>query len=372
MPFLKPFIGVLALVIVVGNMLQPAKADTFYGTLVPMTTAVTLSASVTELTIGTTTSLTYGGGDGTGGYRFNNSSTGFCSVSANGVVSANYPGQCTFTVTRLASGKYIDTTSNSVSIMALPEPDKSVISTPEPDPTPTPRATRSATPTPTANPISTPAPVTIRDSVNTPVSKPIVIPLAKKVTGLKAQLAQSPEGNAYKFLWDTDKQAISYSITVATDNVRTNYESKVSSIEIKSLQPGNYTIEISAIDAKGKLSNPSRNKFTIANPATSLLTTIIPLNKPSIRGKISLALDKFVSQATLGYPVNITVEYPKRSKNSLTQAKSIAELVSKYLKDNKPGMVVEVSIKGIIGEWNFVTVRGSAKKQRPTLLISRG
>lgn len=372
MRFLRPFIGALALVIVVGNLLQPAKADTFYGTLVPMTTAVTLSASVTELTIGTSTSLTYGGGDGTGGYRFNNSSTGFCSVSTNGIVSANYPGRCTFTVTRLASGKYIDTTSNSASIMALPEPDKSVISTPEPDPTPTPRATRSATPTPTANPISAPAPVIIRDSVNTPASKPLAIPLAKKITGLKAQLAQVPEGNAYKFIWNTDKQAVSYSITVATGNVRTNYESKVSSIEIKSLQTGNYTIEISAIDTKGKLSTPSRNKFTIAYPSTSLLTTIIPLNKPSISGKISVALDRFVSQATLGYPVNIAVEYPKGNKNSLIQAKSIADLVSKYLKDNKPGLVVEVSIKGIVGEWNFATVRGSAKKQRPTLLISRG
>ena len=337
-----------------------------------MTTPVTLSASVTELTIGTTTSLTYGGGDGTGGYRFNNSTSSFCSVNSSGVVSANYPGQCTFSVTRLASGKYIDTTSPTVSIMALPEPDKSVISTPEPDPTPTPRASRSATPTPTANPVSAPAPVVIRENSDTPVTKIVTTPLMKKITGLKATLSQTIQSNGYKFTWSADKQAVSYAVTISTGNVKTNYESKVPNIDVKMLSPGNYTIEITAIDSKGKISSPTLNKFTVPSPTDVKLTAMLPLKNPVIDATTSKELGKFLSQSTSGFPIEIVIEYPKDVKGSVTQAKKATDLVTKYVKDKRPGIQAGISIKALVGSWNFVTIRGVAKKQRATLLISRG
>ncbi len=370
MRLLKVFTGFLGLLLVLGTLFSPAKADTFYGTLVPMSTAVTLSSSVTELVIGTKTTLTYGGGDGTGGYRFNNAASTFCSVDINGVVSANYPGQCSFTVTRLASGKYIDTTSQSVSIMALPEPDKSFISTPEPDPTPTPRASRSATPTPSANPTSSPAPARIEVGSSTPRKSDL--PLVKKVTGVRAQLSESAAGSGFKFSWKNDSQAVSYSVTVVTEGRRINLESRDSSVNVPSLSPGSYTIEVRGIDSNGKISTPAVSKFVIPAPRAVTLTSVIGLTKPQITLSLKRSLDSFISQATLGYPVEVSIEYPKSVQKSLAQAKVVSALITKYLKDKKPGTVVTVSLKAQPGNVDFLTVRGKGQKQRPTLQISRG
>lgn len=370
MRFLKLFAGLLGLTLVLGTLFSPAKADTFYGTLVPMTTAVTLSASVTELVIGTKTTLTYGGGDGTGGYRFNNAASAFCSVDSNGVVSANYPGQCSFTVTRLASGKYIDATSQSVLIMALPEPDKSIISTPEPDPTPTPRASRSATPTPTANPTSSPAPVVINSGSNAPRKSDL--PLVKKISGVRAQLTETAGKSGFKFSWKKDNEAISYSITLVSQGKKINLESKDPSVDIQALPPGSYTIEVRGIDSNGKISIPALSKFDIPAPKTVTLTSVIGLAKPQITPSLKRSLDSFLSQATLGYPVEISIEYPKSAQKSLAQAKVASALIIKYLKDKKPGTDVVVTFKAQPGNVDFLTVRGKGQKQRSTLQISRG
>ncbi len=372
MRILKAGSALFVVALIFGSLNSPAKADTFYATLVPMTTAVTLTSSVTELTIGTKTTLTYGGGDGTGGYRFNNRASSFCSVDVNGVVSANYPGQCSFTVTRLASGKYIDTTSSAVSIMALPEPDKSIISTPEPDPTPTPRATRSATPTPTAAPISAPAPVVIRDVNEPSTTKVVTKPLVKKVSGVKAELKEKSEGSGFKFSWKPDVQAISYSVTLTSATEKKNFESKVPSIDVTKLLPGTYTMEVQAIDSMGKLSTPTVSKFVVPQPTTVRLTAMVALAKPEINAGLTKTLNNFILQTTLGYPVELVVEYPKGVRNSASQAKIASELVTKYLKDKKPGTQVTVTMKALDGSWDFATIRGSGKKQRSTLLISRG
>ncbi len=366
---LKIFTGLLVLAFFAGTLFSPAKADTFYGTLVPMTTPVTLSASITELVIGTKTTLTYGGGDGTGNYRFNNAASSFCSVDINGVVSANYPGQCSFSVTRLASGKYIDTTSQSVSIMALPEPDKSVISTHEPDPTPTPRASRSATPSPSANPTSSPAPVIAasnNDSSKNTNTSPI-----RKISGVRAQLSESAGASGFNFSWKSESKAISYAITLTKENKKSNFESKVPNINIETLSPGTYTLEVRAIDSNGKISPPALSKFTIPEPKTVVMTGIIKIVKPEINTSLARTLNNFISQSTLGYPVEIVIEYPKNVKKSFAQARVASTLVAKYLKDRKPGTLVVTTLKAQSGNLDFMTIRGKGQKQRSTLQISR-
>jgi hypothetical protein len=214
--------------------------------------------------------------------------------------------------------------------------------------------------------------VITRDATDVPTTKATPVPLVKKVTGLKASLIQSEQSNGFKFSWGADKQAILYSVTILTGTVRTNYETKAPTIDVKTLTPGSYTVEITAIDSKGKLSPPVRNKFVIAEPTTVKLTAMMGLSKPEVTSALAKSLDSFISKTTLGYPVEIVIEYPKSAKNSVAQARIASSVVTKYLKDKKPGTQVNATMKAIEGQWDFLTVQGMGKKQRSTLLISRG
>lgn len=348
--------------------ITPSQADTFYGTLVPMSTPVTLSAADSSLLIGTTTQLTAGGGDGTGGYRFNNNSNGFCAVNSAGVVTANYPGNCSFTVTRLASGKYLDTTSNSVNITALPEPDKSVISTPSPEPTPsaTPRVIITATPTPT----SSPAPSQVMPRDNTSVVKAEPKATLANISALTAKLSSVGKDFTYKFEWNIDANAKSYSINLTGNSLKKNFSSTVNAIDIDSLQPGNYTFAIQAIDYNGKLSKPTSAAFTVPTPRTVRLITTSSLAKPVINETLSKKLDQFVEATTLGFPVSINIEYTKSKKNQSAVLK-LRQIIEKYLKDKLVGSTVTVTILAVSDSGDLATLNGSGLALSKTLLIRK-
>lgn len=346
----------------------PSQADTFYGTLVPMSTPVTLSAADSSLLIGTTTQLTAGGGDGTGGYRYNNNSNGFCSVNSSGLVTANYPGNCSFTVTRLASGKYLDTTSSAVSITALPEPDKSVISTPSPEPTPsaTPRVIVTATPTPTSSPAA--SQVAPRD--NSPVIKADPKPTLANISALTGTLSAAGKDFTYKFGWNIDANAKSYSINLTGTTLKKSFSSTVNSIDINSLEPGNYSMVIQAIDSSGKLSKPTTLTFSVPAPKAVQLTTTTSLSKPIIDAALAKNLDHFVSSTTIGMPVLLNIEYTKSKKNQIAVLK-LKQLVEKYLKDKLVGSVVTVNLVTVSDSSDLATLKGKGSSISKTLLIRK-
>lgn len=348
--------------------ISPSQADTFYGTLVPMSTPVTLSTADVSLVIGTTTQLTPGGGDGTGGFRYNNNSNSFCSVTSSGVVTANYPGNCSFTVTRLASGKYLDTTSNAVSITALPEPDKSVISTPSPDPTPsaTPRVIVTAVPTPSSTPSATQ--MIPRD--NSPATKAEPKPILANITALSGTLVAAGKDLTYKFGWNLDANAKSYSINLTGASQKTSFTSPTNSIEVGSLNPGSYTMAIQAIDAAGKLSKPSTLTFVIPAPKIIKLITTTSLSKPIIDSTLTKTLDRFVSSTTVGLPVILKIEYTKTKKNQIAVMK-LRQLVEKYLKDKLVGSAVTVSMATVPDSSDLATLTGTGSAVSKTLLIRK-
>ena len=372
---MKKFIlaGTAITIAIGGFWATQAEADTFYGVLVPMTTPVTLSASESSLTIGTTLALTYGGGDGTGGYRFNNNSNGFCSISTTGVVTANFPGTCSFTVTRLATGKYLDTTSSALTLTALPEPDKSVISTPSPDPTPTqtPRATPSPTSTATSTPQVSPSPAAtrIRTTTETVVKQPVQPPL-KKISGLKASLASAGDTTTYKFTWGSDRAAISYSINMVTPEGKKNLSSATASVNLENLTPGTYSIEIQGIDATGKLSTPVLSKFTVPVPKVVKLTVSASLAKPSISSALSSSLDRFALQTTPGTAIAVAIEYSKSKAND-ANVKKLADLVKQYLAAKREGSKVSVTLTPVKESGSIAIIRGLGQRQSPTLLLRR-
>jgi hypothetical protein len=346
----------------------PSKADTFYGTLVPMSTPVTLSAAESSILIGTTTQLTAGGGDGTGGYRYNNNSNGFCSVNSSGVVTANYPGNCSITVTRLASGKYLDTTSSAVTITGLPEPDKSVISTPSPEPTPsaTPRVIITATPTPS----SSPAAPAIAPRDNSPAVKAEPKPSLANISSLQGTLISAGKESKYKFGWNNDLNAKSYSINLTGTSTKKSFSSTTNSIEISALEPGNYSIVIQAIDANGKLSKPATFTFTIPAAKTVKLITTATLAKPVIDSSLAKNLDRFVLATTIGLPVTLNIEYSKTKKNQVAVGK-LKLLVEKYLKDKLVGSAVTVSLVVVSDSNDLATLKGTGSYLSKTLLIRK-
>lgn len=354
-----------------GFLATQAKADTFYGVLVPMTTPVTLTSTEVSLTIGTTTTLTYSGGDGTGGYRFNNNSNGFCSINSAGVVTANFPGNCSFTVTRLASGKYLDTTSSALSLTALPEPDKSVISTPSPDPTPTVAPRVTPTPTTSPTPQASPAAV-VRDRTgnsDTTIKAPVVIPL-KKVSGVKAVLTPSRSGSTYKFTWAVNPAAVSYSINILTPEGKKTFTSQSPTINLENLIPGSYSIEIQAIDSKGKLSTPALSKFAVPAPKVVKLTAATSLTRPAISSSLAASLDRFSLQTTPGRTIKLEIEYTKSKSNDLN-VKKLAELVKKYLAVKREASPVTIAFTAVQESGSIAVVNGVGEKESPTLLLRR-
>jgi hypothetical protein len=366
----KVLFGTAAITIAVGGFLATqAKADTFYGVLVPMPTPVTLTSSETSLIIGTSTTLTYGGGDGTGGYRFNNSSNGFCSISSIGVVTANFPGACSFSVTRLASGKYLDTTSQVLNITSLPEPDKSVISTPSPDPTPT--QSPRPTPTPTASaPQPSPAPVVVREqNSDTQIKAPVVVPL-KKVSSVKAGLVFTAGKPSYKFTWGANPSAISYSINIVTPDGKKSFTTKTTDLNLDNLISGSYSIEIQAIDATGKLSTPSRSSFKVPAPKPVKLITTTSLSKPVISAALAASLDKFALQTTPGTPFAVTIEYSKSTSNDRS-VKIFTDLIKKYLAEKREGSEITVGLTPVKGNGSLAIIKGLGEKKSASLTLRR-
>lgn len=352
-----------------------AQGDTFYGVLVPMPTPVTLTSTEASLTIGTTTTLTSSGGDGTGSYRFNNLASSFCSISLSGVVSANFPGSCRFTVTRSATGNYLESTSTALNITALPEPDKSVISTPLPDPTATPRAT--ATPTPTASPQSSPAAVVARVLISprettandTTVKVPASVPL-KKVSGINAVLVPAIGVSTYKFSWASNQAAVSYSINLVTPEGKKAFTSDTASINLEKLDPGAYTLEIQAIDSKGKLSTPVLSKFSISVPKVVKLTAATSLVKPDINKELAASLDGFILRATPGTAMKLSIEYSK-SKSNDSNVKKLLSAVEKYLADKRNNSPLKITLIPIKESSDIAVIRGLGEKKSATVLLRR-
>lgn len=333
-----------------------------------MTTPVTLSAADSSLTIGTTTQLTPGGGDGTGGYRYNNNSGSFCSVNSSGVVTANYPGTCSFTVTRLATGKYLDTTSSAVTITALPEPDKSVVSTPSPEPTvtATPRVIVTATPTPS----SSPAPVLSRSNSDGNSTKSEPKPSFARINSLSGTLKNAGNDLGYKVEWNVDSNAKSYSINLLGPSIKKSFSSTTSSVDINSLVPGNYTLEIQAIDANGKLSKPTTLSFAVPAPKKIQLRTSVSLSRPIANGIFSNSLDGFINSTTRGMPVAVNIEYTKSKKNQAAALK-LRSLIEKYLKDKLVGSTVTVSLVTVADGGNSASIRVIGAKASGSLLIRK-
>ena len=369
----KVFLAGTAITLAAGGFwATQAEADTFYGVLVPMTTPVTLTSTEVSLTIGTTTTLSYGGGDGTGGYRFNNNSNGFCSITSTGVVTANFPGSCSFTVTRLASGKYLDTTSSALNLTALPEPDKSVISTPSPDPTPTVAPRVTPTPTTSATPQSSPAASVPRErssTSDTVIKAAVTLPL-KKVSGVKAALTPSLGGSTYKFTWAVNPAAVSYSINIITPEGKKTLTSKSPEINLENLIPGSYSIEIQAIDEKGKLSTPALSKFAVPAPKVVKLTSVASLSKPVVTASLAASLDRFSLQTTPGRSIKLVIEYSKSKSNDLN-VKKLADAVTKYLAVKREGSPVAITFTPVKDGGAIAVIKGVGEKESSSLLLRR-
>lgn len=379
----KVLLSVVALTLAAVPFLpSQAKGDTFYGVLVPMPTPVTLTSAVATLTIGTTTTLTSGGGDGTGGYRFNNLSNSFCSITAAGVVTANFPGSCRFTVTRLATGKYLDTTSSALNLTALPEPDKSVISVPVPDPTPTAEARATPTPTATATPQSSPAATPVkkstplRDAVVVDSSDndmtfkaPVNVPL-KKVAGINAVLTPAVGVSTYKFTWSVNPSAVSYSINLLTPEGKKALTSKTTSVSIDELGVGEYVMEIQAIDAKGKLSTPTTSKFSISIPRSVKLVAPTSLTKPVIDKALEASLDRFSLQTTPGTAMNLSIEYSK-SKSNDSNVLKLSAAIEKYVAGKRESSPLKITLIPVKNSGDLAIIRGVGEKKSPTLLLHR-
>ena len=347
-------------------MAGPTKADTFYGVLVPMSTPVTLSATVSSLTIGTTTTLTAGGGDGTGGYRFNNNSNGFCSINSSGVVTASFPGSCAFTVTRLATGKYLDTTSNSVTLTALPEPDKSVISTPSPEPTTSqsPRAVPSPTPTPTATRSAS------EMGSGTTSSPSEVVYRFKAITSIKARLNEAGKGVSYNFSWAPDPNVSSYSINFSSSNDKRSFTNTKNEISVDNLLTGAYTLTVQAINSVGKLSNIATFSFTITPPKSVKLLASTPIISKSVSQNLDKTLKYFLSRTSKGTSIRVSIEYKKSATNTQA-ANTVKNLVTKYLRDNQPSSDVEVLLKNVNQDAKLVVIRGLGNRLDQTLRVTR-
>ncbi len=352
-----------------------AKGDTYFGVLVPMSTPVTLTSDEVSLTIGTSTTLTYSGGDGTGNYSLNNLSNGFCSITVTGIVTANFPGNCSFSVTRLASGKYLDATSPTISITALPEPDKSVISTPSPDPTATPSQT--ATPSPTATPRPSPTAALTNSfkpdrekTINDTTMKTPGNVTLRKVTGVKAALAPSIGLSTYKFSWAPNSAALSYSINLVTPQGKKSFTTETTSINLEELSPGAYTLEIQAIDGNGKLSTPVLSKFSIPTPRIVKLTAATSLRNPVIDKSLSASLDRFILQTTPGTAMKLLIEYSK-SKSNDANVKKLSSMIEKYIAGKREGSPLKITLSPLEESRDVATIKGLGEKISPTLLIRR-
>lgn len=347
-------------------MAAPTKADTFYGVLVPMSTPVTLTATVSSLTIGTTTTLTAGGGDGTGGFRYNNNSNGFCSINNSGVVTASYPGSCAFTVTRLASGKYLDTTSSSVTLTALPEPDKSVISTPSPEPSPTqtPRVIPSPTPTPTATRSAS------EMGSGAIASSSAVVYRFKAITSVNARLNEMGKGNSYKFTWTPDPNISSYAINFLSKNDKRSFVNSTNEISVDSPMVGSYDMNIQGINSAGKLSQISSFSFAVNAPKSVKVLASTPISSRSLSPALQKSLNYFLSRTSKGMPLKFTIEYKKIGSN-LQGATTMRNIVTKYLKDTQPSSDIEVLLKNTGTNSGLAVIRGEGKRLENVLRIEK-
>jgi predicted phage tail protein len=243
-----------------------------------------------------------------------------------------------------------------------------VISTPSPDPTPsaTPRVIVTATPSPS----STPAAPQIAPRDNLPATKAEPKPTLANITGLSGTLVTTGKDLTYKFGWKIDLNARSYSINVSGASTKKSLTSSTNSIEIGALTPGNYTMVVQAIDGSGKLSKPTSLSFLIPAPKIVKFITTTSLSKPIIDSTLTKSLERFVSSTTLGFPVNLNIEYTKSRKNQIAVVK-LQQLVEKYLKDNLVGSAVAVSLIPVSDSSDLATLSGTGSAISKTLLIRK-
>lgn len=348
------------------------QADTFFGTLVPMTTPVVLTSPVTSLQIGLNTTLTASGGDGTGGYRFNNLSDGFCGITSLGVVNAIFPGRCSFTVTRVATGKYLDTTSNTVVITTVPEPDKSVISSPEPEITPTPTPTPTTSATPTAIPR-----VSQNNSANTNNldldSNPKLMPSVtlRKPIGFQIKYGVENSKPGYILTWKTDSAAKAYSIYLNSDEEKFNLSVTSAAAFVPSVKKSTYKIEARSIDSKGQLSPIFTGSFSIPDPKPVYLRMIVDSKLISLSNSTKKSLENFAKSISISTPVKISVEYQRSDKNSRSETLATTKVMAKYLEDLIPGLRVTPNLILVSGKSSNIEIIGTGLRFSPRIFINR-
>jgi predicted phage tail protein len=205
---------------------------------------------------------------------------------------------------------------------------------------------------------------------NSPATKAEPKPTLANISALSGTLSAAGKDFSYKFGWNIDANAKSYSINLTGTALKKNFTSTVNSIEISTLEPGNYSMVIQAIDASGKLSKPTTLSFTIPAPKPVKLITTASLSKPVIDATLAKTLDRFVTATTLGLPVSLNIEYTKSKKNQLAVTK-LKQLVEKYLKDKLVGSTVTVSLVTVSDSSDLATLKGVGSNVSKTLLIRK-
>jgi predicted phage tail protein len=197
----------------------------------------------------------------------------------------------------------------------------------------------------------------------------VTIPL-KKVSSVKAALTPSAGGSTYKFTWAANPAAVSYSINIVTPEGKKTLTSQTPTINLENLIPGSYSIEIQAIDIKGKLSTPALSKFALPAPKVVKLTTTATLSKPVVSATLAATLDRFSLQTTPGRSMKLVIEYSKSKSNDLN-VKKLADAVKKYLAVKREDSPVVITLSLVKDSGALAVIKGVGEKESPSLLLRR-
>jgi hypothetical protein len=413
-------VAVIAITLGLSILFSPSASGAFFfGVLAPQTSAVTITLSATTIRVDQSATASAAGGSGEGAYSFATTTPAKCLINGSGAITPIAIGTCTVSATRLASGTFLQRTSDPASLtitatdgieveeQAPPQVDAGgnlISTTVRPsfssdvkmagdkalitwkvstrvDVTVSSRKGESQfqalAPSGDGGALEIPGlepgyrytiTVTNDDGEISQVFQRSVAPLkVTRISGLSASKATNP---AFIVKWQPQSYVEYYRIEITGDGDKPlTYYSKNPEFYLFDRRAKSYLFAVSAEGEGGEFSDPVRFRASLTAPVN--IASKLPTNPTSDRltTASSNQLKSIANRLTAQTEVTVTVYYDAKIKGAQKLARTRVARAAATLKVAKPSLVVKTQVRKQISVKSLsqITIATKAPARKLTL-----